>query len=79
MYKRQAYKAEAVSGGSMGALTLRMVAALGVGLAVMVGVWRHVLGQSIAHYLLPCYLSVVTPTVFSHPHMVRLAMSLLHL
>ncbi len=42
-----AYKAEAVSGGSMAALTLRMVAALGVGLAVVVGVWRIVLGHSI--------------------------------
>jgi hypothetical protein len=43
-----AYKAEAVSGGSMAALTLRLVAALGFGLAVVVGVWRIVLGQSVA-------------------------------
>ncbi|SBT05131.1 conserved membrane hypothetical protein [Candidatus Accumulibacter aalborgensis] len=68
-----AYKAEAVSGGSMGALTLRMVAALGVGLAVMVGVWRIVLGQSIANYLIPGYLIVVTLTVFSPPQLVGLA------
>lgn len=68
-----AYKAEAVSGGSMGALTLRMVAALGVGLAVVVGVWRIVLGQSIANYLIPGYLIVVTLTVFSPPQLVGLA------
>ena len=68
-----AYKAEAVSGGSMAALTLRMVAALGVGLAVVVGVWRIVLGHSIGHYLIPGYLIVIALTVFSPPQLVGLA------
>ena len=68
-----AYKAEAVSGGSMGALTLRMVAALGVGLAVVVGVWRIVLGHSIGNYLIPGYLIVIALTVFSPPQLVGLA------
>lgn len=68
-----AYKAEAVSGGSMGALTLRMVAALGVGLAVMLGVWRIVLGHSIGNYLIPGYLLVIVLTVFSPPQLVGLA------
>ncbi|MBP6583774.1 MAG: DUF1538 family protein, partial [Chromatiaceae bacterium] len=68
-----AYKAEAVSGGSMGALTLRMVAALGVGLAVMVGVWRIVRGHSIAHYLIPGYLIVIIATAFAPPELVGLA------
>ena len=68
-----AYKAEAVSGGSMGALTLRMVAALGVGLAVMVGVWRIVRGHSIAHYLIPGYLIVIISTAFAPPELVGLA------
>ena len=68
-----AYKAEAVSGGSMGALTLRMVSALGVGIAVVIGVWRIVAGHSITHYLIPGYLIVVTLTVFSPPQLVGLA------
>ena len=68
-----AYKAEAVSGGSMGALTLRMVAALGVGLSVMVGVWRIVRGHSIANYLIPGYLIVITSTAFAPPQLVGLA------
>ena len=68
-----AYKAEAVSGGSMAALTLRMVAALGVGLAVVVGVWRIVLGHSIGNYLIPGYLIVIVLTAFSPPQLVGLA------
>ncbi len=68
-----AYKAEAVSGGSMGALTLRMVAALGVGLAVVAGVWRIVAGQSINSYLIPGYLIVVALTAFAPPKLVGLA------
>ncbi len=68
-----AYKAEAVSGGSMGALTLRMVAALGVGLAVVIGVWRIVLGHSIGNYLIPGYLIVVALTSVAPPQLVGLA------
>jgi len=68
-----AYKAELVSGGSMGAMTLRMVAALGVGLSVMVGVWRIVRGHSIANYLIPGYLIVITSTAFAPPQLVGLA------
>ncbi|MEF8723135.1 DUF1538 domain-containing protein [Candidatus Accumulibacter phosphatis] len=68
-----AYKAEAVSGGSMGATTLRMVAALAVGLAIMVGVWRIVLGHPIALYLIPGYLIVVGLTALSPPELVGLA------
>ncbi|WP_300455690.1 DUF1538 domain-containing protein [Accumulibacter sp.] len=68
-----AYKAEAVSGGSMGALTLRLVAALGVGLAVMVGVWRIVLGHAIGNYLIPAYLIVIVLTMFAPPQLVGLA------
>jgi len=68
-----AYKAEAVSGGSMGAMTLRMVAALAVGLAIMIGVWRIVLGHSIGNYLIPGYLVVIVLTAFSPPQLVGLA------
>jgi hypothetical protein len=68
-----AYKAEAVSGGSMGALTLRLVAALGVGLSVMVGVWRIIRGHSIANYLIPGYLIVIVSTVFAPAQLVGLA------
>jgi hypothetical protein len=68
-----AYKAEAVSGGSMGALTLRMIAAVGVGLAVVAGVWRIVLGHSIGSYLIPGYLVVVALTAISPPQLVGLA------
>lgn len=68
-----AYKAEAVSGGSMGAMTLRMVAALGVGLAVMVGVWRIVAGHSIGHYLIPGYLIVIVLTAIAPQQLVGLA------
>ena len=68
-----AYKAEAVSGGTMGALTLRLVAALGVGLAVAVGVWRIILGHPIGHYLIPGYLIVITLTTFSPSQLVGLA------
>ena len=68
-----AYKAEAVSGGSMGALTLRMIAAFGVGLAVVVGVWRIVLGHSMGSYLIPGYLVVVGLTAISPPQLVGLA------
>lgn len=68
-----AYKAELVSGGSMGALTLRMVAAFGVGLAVVVGVWRIVRGHSVASYLIPGYLTVICLTLFAPPQLVGLA------
>ncbi len=68
-----AYKAEAVSGGSLSALTLRLVAALGVGLAVMVGVWRLVRGHPIAHYLIPGYLVVILATTVAPPQLVGLA------
>ncbi|HNI74478.1 MAG TPA: DUF1538 family protein, partial [Accumulibacter sp.] len=68
-----AYKAEAVSGGSMKAMTLRLVAALGVGLAVMLGVWRIVLGHSIGKYLIPGYLLVIMLTVLAPPQLVGLA------
>jgi hypothetical protein len=68
-----AYKAEAVSGGSMGALTLRMIAAFGVGVAVVVGVWRIVLGHSMGSYLIPGYLIVVGLTAISPPQLVGLA------
>lgn len=68
-----AYKAEAVSGGSMSALTLRLVAALGVGLAVVVGIWRIVRGHSIALYLVPGYLLVVLATSFAPSQLVGLA------
>jgi hypothetical protein len=54
-------------------LTLRMVAALGVGLAVVVGVWRIVLGHSIGNYLIPGYLVVIVLTAFSPPQLVGLA------
>ena len=68
-----AYKAEAVSGGSMGALTLRMVAALGVGIAVVIGVWRIVLGYSIGNYLIPGYLIVLALTALAPAQLVGLA------
>jgi Protein of unknown function (DUF1538) len=68
-----AYKAEAVSGGSLSALTLRLVAALGVGLAIVAGVWRIVLGHPIGNYLIPGYLLVIVLTAFSPPQLVGLA------
>ena len=68
-----AYKAEAVSGGSLSALTLRLVAALGVGLAIVAGVVRIVLGHPIGNYLIPGYLLVIVLTAFSPPQLVGLA------
>ncbi|MCM8594799.1 DUF1538 domain-containing protein [Accumulibacter sp.] len=68
-----AYKAEVVSGGSMGALTLRLVAGLGVGLAVVGGVWRIVAGDSIGSYLVPGYLVVIALTWLAPPQLVGLA------
>jgi hypothetical protein len=50
-----------------------MVAALAVGLAIMVGVWRIVLGHPIALYLIPGYLIVVGLTALSPPELVGLA------
>ncbi len=68
-----AYKAAMVSSGSLDALTIRLVAAAGVGLSVVIGVWRIIAGHPTHWYLIPGYILVIALTAISPPQLVGLA------
>lgn len=68
-----AYKAEEVSGGSIKKLTLRLVVAVGVALALALGAFRIVVGHPLYYYILGGYIIVVIQTVFVQKDIVALA------
>jgi hypothetical protein len=68
-----ALKANEVSGGTIGVWYLRVVVAIGVGLALVTGTYRIVVGDSLATYIMVGYLVVIVQTLFVKKDMVALA------
>ncbi len=68
-----AVKANQVSGGTVNTLRLRVVVALGVAIALVVGSYRIVMGDSLANYIMVGYIVVVIQTIFVKKDLVALA------
>ena len=68
-----AIKANEVSGGTIGTLYLRIVVAIGVALALVVGTYRIVVGHSLFIYIMVGYIVVVIQTIFVRKDIVALA------
>ena len=68
-----AVKANEVSGGTIGTLYLRVVVALGVAIALVVGTYRIVVGDSLVTYIMVGYIVVVIQTIFVKKDLVALA------
>ena len=68
-----AVKANQASGGTIGTFTLRIVVALGVAFALVVGTYRIVVGDSLATYIMVGYIIVIIQTLFVKKDLVALA------
>lgn len=68
-----AVKANEVSGGTIGTNYLRFVVAIGVAVALVVGTYRIVVGDSLATYIMVGYIIVVIQTIFVKKDLVALA------
>jgi hypothetical protein len=68
-----AIKANEVSGGVINKMHLRLVVALGVGFALVLGTFRIVLGTPLYLYILCGYVVVVIQTIFAPKDIVALA------
>ena len=68
-----AVKANEVSGGTIGTFYLRLVVAIGVAFALVVGTYRIVVGDSLATYIMVGYIIVVIQTMFVKKDLVALA------
>lgn len=68
-----AAKANEVSGGTIGITNLRVVVAIGVAFALVVGSYRIVVGDSLATYIMVGYVIVVIQTIFVKKDIVALA------
>lgn len=68
-----AVKANEVSGGTIGTFYLRFVVAIGVALALVVGTYRIVVGDSLATYIMVGYIIVIIQTLFVKKDIVALA------
>ena len=68
-----AVKANEVSGGTIGTNYLRFVVAIGVAVALVVGTYRIVVGDSLASYIMVGYIIVVIQTIFVKKDLVALA------
>lgn len=71
-----AEEASAISSGRIHATTLRMVVALAVGFAILLGVWRIVKGHPIHYYIITGYIGVVGTTFFAPQEIIGLAYDL---
>ncbi|MBN2782212.1 MAG: DUF1538 domain-containing protein [Campylobacterales bacterium] len=69
-------KAASISCGRIDALTLRLVVALSVGFAIVLGVWRIIKGHPIHYYIIAGYILVVASTTLSPHEIVGLAFDL---
>lgn len=68
-----AYKANEVSRGTIGVFYLRFVVAVGVAIALVVGTYRIVVGDSLGQYIMVGYIIVVIQTIFVKKDLVALA------
>jgi len=68
-----AVKANEVSGGTIGTFYLRVVVAIGVAIALVVGTYRIVVGDSLATYIMVGYVIVMIQTIFVKKDLVALA------
>jgi len=68
-----AVKANEVSGGTISIFYLRVVVAIGVAVALVVGTYRIVVGDSLATYIMVGYVIVVIQTMFVKKDLVALA------
>lgn len=68
-----AAKANEVSGGTIGTLYLRVVVAIGVAFALVLGTYRIVAGDSLVTYITAGYIVVVLQTIFVKKDIVALA------
>jgi len=68
-----AVKANEVSGGTIGTIYLRVVVAIGVAFALVVGTYRIVVGDALATYIMVGYIIVVIQTIFVKKDLVALA------
>jgi hypothetical protein len=68
-----AVKANQVSGGTIGTFYLRFVVAIGVALALVIGTYRIVVGDSLVNYIMVGYIIVVIQTIFVKKDIVALA------
>ena len=68
-----AIKANEVSGGTISTLYLRIVVAVGVSIALVVGTYRIVAGDSLVLYIMVTYIIVVIQTLFVKKDLVALA------
>lgn len=71
-----AHEAERISAGRIDAFLLRIVVALSVGLAIVIGVFRIIKGHPIHYYIIAGYVLVVGTTFFSPNEIVGLAYDL---
>jgi hypothetical protein len=71
--KAVAIKASAVSGGSLKNKELRSFVAMGVALALMIGVFRIITGTMLVYYMLASYLVAFFLTIYSSKDLVALA------
>lgn len=68
-----AVKANEVSGGTIGTIYLRVVVAIGVAFALVVGTYRIVAGDSLVTYIMVGYIVVIIQTIFVKKDIVALA------
>lgn len=68
-----AVKANQVSGGTISTLYLRIIVAIGVAIALVVGTYRIVVGDSLATYIMIGYIIVIIQTIFVKKDIVALA------
>ena len=68
-----AEKAQVISGGKIDAFWLRFTVALSVGFAILLGVFRIILGHPIHYYIIAGYIIVVLITFITPPEIVGLA------
>jgi hypothetical protein len=68
-----AVKANEVSGGTIDTFYLRVVVAIGVAFALVVGTYRIVVGDSLVTYIMAGYIIVVIQTIFVKKDIVALA------
>lgn len=71
--KAVAIKANAVSGGTISEWNLRLVVALGAGLALAIGTHRIVIGIPLYYYIIVAYIIVLIQTIFAPKNFVGLA------